>query len=161
MQTQPSIVRRAGRAALTCLVMLPVVACGSHRAASGATPTRRPSLVPATSEPVSPSPSPVPSVSPTKPRAANGTNLATCVDATCEVEIKVGDIIRFGRQVHTSPRIDRLVVVSVDDDGANFLVPSGAIIGGGGTLILNHGIQITFLYADGQRAVIRIDPVRA
>ncbi len=112
----------------------------------------------------SPSPSAPPSASPL-PRsyrpAADGTDLAACVDGDCEVEIQVGDVIRFGRQVRTEPRISTLRVVSVEPRSVMFALPSGSMIGGFGVLGINGGLAVEMIFADGRRAVVRFSPTPA
>jgi hypothetical protein len=108
-----------------------------------------------------PSSSVPPSASPTAPSyrpPADGADLTACLDGTCEVEIRVGDVVRFGAPVRTDPPITALLVVRVDPRSVMFALPSGSMIGGFGTLTINGGLVVEMVFADGTRAVVRFSP---
>ncbi|MDQ1032660.1 hypothetical protein QF035_010242 [Streptomyces umbrinus] len=110
----------------------------------------------------SPSPSPSPSLSATssaRAKAADGANLDACNDGACEVEIKTGDVIRFGSQVKTKPRVDSLTVVGVTRNGPTLLLSSGVTTTAYGGIEINGGISLGTVYAEGNRAVVRISRI--
>ncbi|WP_091288509.1 hypothetical protein [Amycolatopsis xylanica] len=91
------------------------------------------------------------------PAVADGRNLKACSDGVCEVEVKAGDLIRFGKQVKSTPKLDYVVIVSTSADGIYFQLGSG--FGGtiNGTVTLNNdALSIETLYSDADHAMIRI-----
>ncbi|WP_280882996.1 hypothetical protein [Streptomyces pseudovenezuelae] len=93
------------------------------------------------------------------PEAADGRHLDACNDGACEVEIKTGDVIRFGSQVKTKPRVDSSTVVGVTSDGPTLLLPSGMTTTAYGGIEINGGISLETVHAEGNRAVIRISRI--
>ena len=128
--------------------------------ASAATKRATPTSHARTTASNSPSPSPSPSAtSSARPKGADGTNLDACNDGACEVEIKTGDVIRFGSQVKTEPRVDSLTVVGVTSNGPTLLLSSGMTTTAYGGIEINGGIRLDTVYAEGNRAVVRISRI--
>ena len=110
--------------------------------ASAATKLATPTSHARTTASISPFPSPSPSATNSAgPKAADGTHLDACNDGACEVEIKTGDVIRFGSQVKTKPRYDSLTVLGVISDGPTLLLSSGMTTTAYGTIEINGGIS--------------------
>jgi hypothetical protein len=137
-------------------IALLVAGCGGGDRESGSM-----LAVPAQTSTVGGPSSAPPSASSTAPSyrpPADGADLTACLDGVCEVEIRVGDVVRFGEPVRTEPPITALRVVSVEPDRVMFALPSGSMIGGFGTLTINGGLVVEMIFADGTRAVVRFSP---
>jgi hypothetical protein len=112
---------------------------------------------------------PVPSPSPLQ--ADDGTDLAACVDADCEVEVRESDVLRLDagwgiggfEVVHLSEEKITLRLTSrgghlemtnmqVESDGEHL------IIEGHKTGVINQ-IEVTMIPADSTRAVLALSPV--
>ncbi|WP_327583807.1 hypothetical protein OHA25_49610 [Nonomuraea sp. NBC_00507] len=104
----------------TAALLITLTACANQPAAppappSAATATAAPAATPTAATPTAPPPpttSPTPAASPQS--AADGSDLAACKDADCEVEIRAGDRLtideRFG--------VQRLTISSLNADEA-------------------------------------------
>ncbi|WP_370945491.1 hypothetical protein AB5J62_41305 [Amycolatopsis sp. cg5] len=90
------------------------------------------------------------------PAVADGRNLKACSDGACEVEVKAGDVIRFGKQVKSTPKTEFIAVVSTGTDGIYFQLDGG--FGGtiNGTATMNDAVTIETLYSDADHGMIRI-----
>lgn len=137
-----------------------VLLAGCGRAVEPATPA--PAPAPVTTPPSTSTSSATPSSSPkptAPPAVADGRNLKACSDGACEVEVKAGDVIRFGKQVKSTPKISYVAVMSTGADGIYFQLDSS--FGGSinGTVTLNNAVTIETLYSDVDHAMIRISLV--
>ena len=92
---------------------------------------------------------------------ADGTNLKACEDGACEVEIKVGDVIRFGKQVKSTPPLTSLTVIAMSSDGPTLATSSGMTTTAYGGITFNNAVSFETVYADGTRAMVRISLVGA
>lgn len=120
---------------------------------------------PTSSSPPSPPSPPSRTTPPTRPPtkrgvkagagAADGTNLAACRDGACEVAVKPGDVIRFGRRAKVGPELRQLKVIRVGRDGATLRMPSGTVTTSHGRLELNSLRISTRGLRDG-RAILKI-----
>ncbi|MQA84139.1 MAG: hypothetical protein GEV03_05805 [Streptosporangiales bacterium] len=155
MRWKPSTQCHIALAALLPAAALLLAGCGDGKSdtVEAAKPATRTSHTPS-------QPPPPPTKSPANPKAANGTNLGACKDGDCEVEIKTGDVIRFGSRVKTKPRVDALMVVGVTSDGPTFALSSGMTTTAYGTIEINNGIRVETVSADGKRAVVNISRIR-
>ncbi|MFD8499429.1 hypothetical protein [Amycolatopsis sp. NPDC059657] len=117
-------------------------------AGSTAAPTSAPSTSATTS-----SASPTPTV---PPAVADGRNLKACSDGVCEVEVKAGDMIRFGKEVKSTPKTNYVAIVNTSANGIYFQLDGG--FGGtfNGTSTLNNAVTIETLYSDAEHAMIKI-----
>jgi len=166
MHWMPSVRRRVTLAALAPAVALLIAGCGDD--GSGKPSDARPAASsPSKAEPASsaskPSSVPPSTKKPVPPKAADGKDLGACSDSKCEVEVKVGDVIRFKGK----PDIKELAIVNVAD-GALTMGPStngtvNALItanseaaGAEAGPATMDGVTVNVLYADGTRAVIRV-----
>ncbi|NYI96744.1 hypothetical protein HNR12_003021 [Streptomonospora nanhaiensis] len=111
----------------------------------------------------SPTPSPAPSPSPTEeegPEPADGTDLASCSDAECEVRVSQGDEIDLGGYTG----IDELVVATVEPWKVTFSLYGPGIQFGGSQeapfteMSANrfNGVAVHVLGADEEGAVLHI-----
>ncbi|MBV2363944.1 hypothetical protein [Streptomonospora nanhaiensis] len=111
----------------------------------------------------SPTPSPAPSPSPTEeegPEPADGTDLASCSDAECEVRVSQGDEIDLGGYTG----IDELVVATVEPRKVTFSLYGPGIQFGGSQeapfteMSANrfNGVAVHVLGADEEGAVLHI-----
>lgn len=123
---------------------LALAACGSDTAGT-ATSAPTTTSTQRTAEPTS-----------APPTAADGTNLEACLDGACEVEVKLGDVIPFGRHIEATPPLTTLTVIAMDADGPMLSDPSGFASTIRGSVTMNDAISIETLYADGTRALLRI-----
>ncbi|MDA0566653.1 hypothetical protein LG943_20400 [Streptomonospora sp. S1-112] len=110
-----------------------------------------------------PSPAPSPSPSPTEeeiPEPANGTDLASCSDAECEVRVSQGDEIDLGGYTG----IEELVVDTVEPRKVTFSLYGPGIQFGGSQeapfteMSANrfNGVTVRVLGADDEGAVLHI-----
>ncbi len=121
-----------------------LTACGSSNTAgtpapssptSGATPTPTLGATP------TPTPSPTPTVTPTPkpppapPKAKNGTNLAACRDADCQVQVSGRTTIKFSGGKLVITKIDKFAhfVLTGQYSGANGQLGPGAPVSFGAT----------------------------
>jgi hypothetical protein len=144
-----------------------VLAAGTLLAAcSDDKPDRSAATAPATSAKATPTTaSPAPSATPSSQppsisTAADGRKLSACHDGECEVVVKKGDVIRFGTAVKTKPRVDRLTVVAIGENGPVLALPSGTITTANGTIEINGGLSIEPGVPEHDRVAIRISRTR-
>ena len=165
MKSGTHVRRRAVIAALWPVAALVLSACGGGqlgRSLAASSPPRQSSAAATTVAPSSPaaSPSPTPpSPSPTRPsppRPKDGTNLRACVDGVCEVQVRVGDVIRFSPRIRTRATVGSITVLSVAEGGATLELDSGTTTTFDGGVVLNDAISIDLVFTDGKRAVLRI-----
>ncbi|GAA3644435.1 hypothetical protein GCM10022224_003720 [Nonomuraea antimicrobica] len=166
--------RRAARTALGAVLALTLAACaGGHQDSTSATapaPASAPPSAPASASPTpTPSPSATPSPgtpSPATPSASaesrpakDGRRLSSCADASCEVEVEAGDVLRLGTSALRKAGFADLKVQRVREDKVIYELASGAWTftqpGPTGSANLN-GISLTLVRVDGGRAVIRL-----
>ncbi|GIJ47771.1 hypothetical protein Val02_46570 [Virgisporangium aliadipatigenens] len=143
---------RARAIVATAVAVLSLAACA--RPADRSVARELPTPTPSRSSSPSPSPSPA---RPTDAPAADGSDLSACFDGTCEVEVKTGDVIRFGERIRATPPVDRIQIVSVAPGNTGFLLPGGTIAYGT-NITVNDALHIEVIRADGRRAVIRFSP---
>jgi hypothetical protein len=74
--------------------------------------------------------------------------------------IKEGDVLRFGDAVKAKPKLDRLTVVGVSDDGATFALPSGMTTTANGGVEINDALSIEVGVPERNRVAVRISRVR-
>src|SRR5882757_787571 len=105
----------------------------STATASSTTPSATPTPVPTPTSAPKPTPTPAPKPKPTPPpKAKDGTNLAACRDADCQVQVSGRTTIKFSG--------GKLVITKIDKF-AHFVI-SGQFGGGNGQL--GPGAPITF-----------------
>ena len=159
--------RRASWAVLLLTAAaLPLAGCGGDEPdtttsapSSGASASA--STPPATSAPPSAPPSTPSSVSPAALKAADGTRLAACADARCEVVVKAGDVIRFNGTGERRAGFGDIEVKHVAADEVTFTLASGSVtftqpgreLPDTGNL---NDISLTLVSLQGGRAVIRL-----
>jgi hypothetical protein len=106
MWTRLTAPARASRAVPTVLTVAALLAgCDA-----GEVPSPQPAATPSSSASATTT-SPAPT-SPALPNATDGTNLAACQDADCEVEVRVGDRL----DVDAAFGVDAITVTSVEQD---------------------------------------------
>lgn len=129
------------------VLLLTVAGCGVDRVAAPEpepTTTTAETTTTTTATTTTTTTVPVPEV------AADGTNLQACTDGTCEVEVKSGDMLTI--------RGEQFVVVSVSQEGATFVLPSGTVasVGGTGTIGTASGTNVDILRNNGTTVMIRV-----
>jgi hypothetical protein len=137
-----------------------LAACSDDKGDSSA------ATAPATSAKATPTPAsaassstpvpPPPSIS----TAADGRKLSACKDGECEVVVEKGDVIRFGNAVKTAPKVNRLTVVDVGEEGPVLALPSGMTTTANGTIEINGGLSIEGGVPERNRVAIRISQIR-
>lgn len=148
--------RTAVLVALIPLVGLILAACGggdSERPEADRPASTTPS------KPTSTATQPSTTESPTVPEPEDGTDLSACLDRTCEVQVVVGDIIRFDPQF----RMNEVHVLGVSNNRFEFKAfddqptPASGWIGGTGSAdIADVHLELVHLDADG--AILRFQP---
>ncbi|WP_205669032.1 hypothetical protein [Amycolatopsis suaedae] len=145
---------RTAVAALAAVLAL--AGCGSAAPAAAPPPPPPPPSAP---PPPPPPPSPTTTTPTAPPKPADGTNLRACTDGACEVEIKEGDVIRFGKQVKATPRIDALTILRVSADGVMVSMSGGMIGTFNGSVTMNNAVNMEMLHVADGSAVVRISRV--
>lgn len=139
-------------------VVLLLTGCGSNDSSdSDSTRAKKPSPPTRSAPPPAKSPSsaPPPTQSPPRPKAADGTNLAACGDGTCEVEVKIGDVIsvknRSGRQ--------ELMITELSEDGTATVAigpfdnPAMVTMNGSGEI---NGVSLAITPLNSKRAIAKV-----
>lgn len=150
--------RHSPALAATALVLL-LGACGGNDSDDSAPrpPAASPTAVDTTDEPSSrPASSPPPPPSPVLPEAADGTDLDSCADSRCEVQVKPGDTVTFDAGVN----LRDFTVVDIGDNALSHKASgNGTRFGGSmtapGTSTVN-GVKVKIVAVEGDRAVIRM-----
>ncbi|MFI0479501.1 hypothetical protein [Actinomadura sp. 9N215] len=156
--------RALGRHAVWPLALpafaLLLAGCGDDEpATSASSPATR---SPATTRPASPAPAPTATPSPTAtlPKAADGSRLSACADARCEVEVGVGDVIRFNPGVRGRSGLAKLTVASIGDMSIELKTAGGSIgfspPGSDDPFNINGTFSHELKGTAGKRAVIRL-----
>jgi len=127
--TTPS---RAGRATLGAVLMVAglLAGCGSPEAPPQRTAAATGGTAPAPTSP----PAPTATASP-PPSATDGTDLTACRDADCEVEVRVGDKLRFNAAIG----VDVVTVKSVNNDMITLVLRGSS----GGLRIEGTGVSVS------------------
>jgi hypothetical protein len=157
MHRERHLERRATWAVLAPAVTLLLAGCGDDkpdttvsRASASATPaTGTPSTTPQPARS---------SASPAARKPADGTHLAACSDARCEVEVKAGDVIHFNAGATRKAGFGDLTVKSVRENKVVYAMAGHATFTqpGPNRSANVNGISLTLVRADGKRAVIRV-----
>ncbi|MBG0854541.1 hypothetical protein I2W78_22520 [Streptomyces spinoverrucosus] len=147
------------------VLALMVTACGggdSDASGSAVTPpTDKGKAKPSTSQSSPATPSPTPTPTPTRKEARDGRNFEACLDRTCEVEVRDGDVIRFApkfiSETFTVDRVtDEKVEFSATDDQPS---PLRGWVGGTGT-VETGDIHVDFDRPDDERVILKFSPRR-
>ncbi|MFC7327827.1 hypothetical protein [Marinactinospora rubrisoli] len=99
------------------------------------------------------------------PQAADGTDLAACSDADCEVQVAEGDEF----PLDGGYGLDRMVFDTVDEETVAFSgygpgsqvsgsVPAPSADTADTALFVMNGIEVTVVAVDGEHAIVRLTP---
>ncbi|MFG6200118.1 hypothetical protein [Nonomuraea sp. JJY05] len=164
----------------TALLVVVAAACADSRTAPSTPLSAATDTLPPTTD--TPPPTPTASMRPsaTGPHPADGSSLASCKDADCEVEVRAGDRLRIDKRFG----VQRLTISSLDPDevtiallgftgglqveGANVSITGSCVNGrcrDEGKLSLAPGrsarinnLRLELPYLSGDHAVLRLTP---
>lgn len=138
------------------LFALLLASCGDDEPDKAAPASSAPARTPVATPTATPTPTPTATLR----KAKNGTSLAACADGRCEVEVGVGDIIRFNADVKSQSGLAEMTVTSIGDMEIQFKVAHGSFgvspPGSDDPFNINDTFSHTLIDTAGKRAVIRL-----
>lgn len=130
--------------------------CGDEEPDKAASATSPATRSPVSTRPVAPTPTPTPTLK----KAKNGSSLAACADARCEVEVGLGDVIRFNAGVRSESGLSKMTVTSIGEMSIEFSVGGGSFgvspPGSDDPFNINGTFSHTLIDTAGKKAVIRL-----
>ncbi|MFJ8754919.1 hypothetical protein ACIREO_37265 [Streptomyces sp. NPDC102441] len=157
MRSMTTSLRHTTLVVLASAVALLLTGCGgdgdddSDSAAPEKSPAQTRSVAPPSKAPTSPPP---PAKSSSLPKAADGTDLAACGDGTCEVEVRIGDVI----SVKSSSGAKEFMITGFGEGGVTVAVgpfdnPLTTTVNGGVEI---NGVSLEIHPLNDKRAIAKV-----